>query len=413
MSCRRIIAFLLMFLCFVISAKAQSGLSYGGFTSGFQLDTLERCYIHFRHDRAAIDSSYKDNRNALAAIRSALDSISRVAPESIASIIIEGASSPIGQEVYNQRLSLRRAIKVESFLRGIDALKDVEMQVIGKGEDWETFTDDIRKSYRRRNRAELLAILDLDIAPRIRKERIMAMEGDSTTWKYLVRNYMSSSRHAVTVVVLKKERIVEMLPQLRQVVACAEAPVCALEQKAVTKTASSPHVGGEGLTGVPLASVRTNLLVPALNIGAELPIGDSWSVSADYYFPWIWPNQRNRNCFEFLGWSAEGRYWFGRDRQPHDRLKGHSWESILPEDITISRGITVVCRENSSVRVSITHTPCLLAGTRRSTCSLLWLWAISVHGEGHTMSMAIMVSCILMKEPSSGIISVPQRRQSP
>lgn len=325
MSCRRIIAFLLMFLCFVFSAKAQSGLSYGGgFTSGFQLDTLERCYIHFRHDRAAIDSSYKDNRNSLAAIRSALDSISRIAPESIASIIIEGASSPIGQEVYNQRLSLRRAIKVESFLRGIDALKDVEMQVIGKGEDWETFTDDIRKSYRRRNRAELLAILDLDIAPRIRKERIMAMEGDSTTWKYLVRNYMSSSRHAVTVVVLKKERIVEMLPQLRQVVACAEAPVCALEQKAVTKTAGSPLVGGEDLTGVPLASVRTNLLVPALNIGAELPIGDSWSVSADYYFPWIWPNQRNRNCFEFLGWSAEGRYWFGRDRQPHDRLKGHS-----------------------------------------------------------------------------------------
>ena len=75
---------------------------------------------------------------------------------------------------------------------------------------------------------------------------------------------------------------------------------------------------------IPVASVRTNLLVPALNIGAEFPFGNNWSASADYYFPWIWPSGRNENCFEFLGCSVEGRYWFGRDRKPQDRLKGHS-----------------------------------------------------------------------------------------
>ena len=74
----------------------------------------------------------------------------------------------------------------------------------------------------------------------------------------------------------------------------------------------------------PKFALRTNLLVPAMNIGAELPIGNHWSVAADYYFPWFWPNQRNKNCFEILGWSVEGRYWFGRDRKPQDRLKGHS-----------------------------------------------------------------------------------------
>jgi hypothetical protein len=34
--------------------------------------------------------------------------------------------------------------------------------------------------------------------------------------------------------------------------------------------------------------------------------------------------EKNKNCFQLLGWSAEGRYWFGRDRSLDDRLKGHS-----------------------------------------------------------------------------------------
>ena len=71
-------------------------------------------------------------------------------------------------------------------------------------------------------------------------------------------------------------------------------------------------------------ALRTNTLVPGLNIGAELPLGNSWSLSADYYYPWIWPGPKNKNCFELLGWSVEGRYWFGKDRQSGDRLLGHS-----------------------------------------------------------------------------------------
>lgn len=73
-----------------------------------------------------------------------------------------------------------------------------------------------------------------------------------------------------------------------------------------------------------LYAVRTNLLVPALNVGAEVPIGNRWSVSADYYYPWFWPGKKNDKCFELLGWSAEGRYWFGKNRTESDRLLGHS-----------------------------------------------------------------------------------------
>ena len=73
-----------------------------------------------------------------------------------------------------------------------------------------------------------------------------------------------------------------------------------------------------------LIAVRSNLLVPALNVGVEYPLGTNWSVAADYYFPWLKMGEKNKNCFQLLGWSAEGRYWFGRDRSLDDRLKGHS-----------------------------------------------------------------------------------------
>lgn len=84
---------------------------------------------------------------------------------------------------------------------------------------------------------------------------------------------------------------------------------------------NSGQVESEG-TG--LIAVRSNLLVPALNVGVEYPLGTNWSVAADYYFPWLKLGEKNKNCFQLLGWSAEGRYWFGRDRSLDDRLKGHS-----------------------------------------------------------------------------------------
>ena len=75
---------------------------------------------------------------------------------------------------------------------------------------------------------------------------------------------------------------------------------------------------------IPVVAFRSNLLVPALNAGIEVPIGKHWSVGADYYFPWIWPKKDNKNCFELLAWGIEGRYWFGKNRTAFDRLKGHS-----------------------------------------------------------------------------------------
>lgn len=308
-----------MLLCGVTCVSAQQRSAYVDDSPKFQYDTLANCTIHFRHDKAAIDSNYQDNRASLAAIRTALKEVTSDSPESLASIIIEGYSSPIGNEPYNQKLSLRRAQKAESFLRSIPGLETVDMMVVGKGEDWETFIRDVKDGYKRKNRKQVISILDSKLSTYSKERRIKALEKDHTTWRYLVRNYMSSSRHAVTIVVVKKSRMLDILPQIETPSKQAESL-----QKDTISSPQESRPSSSAPSRVPLASIRTNLLVPAFNVGAELPLGNHWSVAADYYYPWFWPSQKNKNCFELLGWSVEGRYWFGRDRMPQDRLKGHS-----------------------------------------------------------------------------------------
>ena len=76
-------------------------------------------------------------------------------------------------------------------------------------------------------------------------------------------------------------------------------------------------------------ALRTNLLLPALNIGIEVPLGDRWSVGADWYYPWLW-RPKHAEGVDYRGWCAEalalnieGRYWFGK-RSYERRLLGHS-----------------------------------------------------------------------------------------
>ena len=56
----------------------------------------------------------------------------------------------------------------------------------------------------------------------------------------------------------------------------------------------------------------------------EYCINHNWSIGADYYFPWVFRNPNHKNCFQVLGGSIEGRYWFGKERGEQDRLEGHS-----------------------------------------------------------------------------------------
>ena len=71
---------------------------------------------------------------------------------------------------------------------------------------------------------------------------------------------------------------------------------------------------------------RTNLLIPGMNFGVEVPIGNHWSVGADYYYPWFL-SKENKWCGEQLSWFIDGKYWFTGEKHkwtPTSKLKGHA-----------------------------------------------------------------------------------------
>ncbi len=99
--------------------------------------------------------------------------------------------------------------------------------------------------------------------------------------------------------------------------------------KELVDTLETAPALGDSMSHKPVFALRTNLLVPLLNVGVEVPLGNRWSVAADYYYPWLFRKGNHKNCFQLLFWSAEGRYWFGKRHKRGaenfaNRLKGHS-----------------------------------------------------------------------------------------
>jgi hypothetical protein len=75
-------------------------------------------------------------------------------------------------------------------------------------------------------------------------------------------------------------------------------------------------------------ALKTNLLydaASALNIALEAPIGDKWSVVAEWVSPW-WSSYDKQFYFQIMNANVEGRYWFG-DRSKKLKLTG--WFSGL------------------------------------------------------------------------------------
>ena len=299
--------------------------------------------IGFANNSSQLDTSYGENAIALREISEYM----RVLLSGVCSthaIIIEGAASPLGNEEYNKRLALRRAQVVRDFLRAIDGSDRIRIHAISNGEDWESFAREIIANYNRPNRDEVIAIIRSNLSNDEKEAKLRSIDKSGETFRILVQKHMTSARNAALIRIVELEELksklkpptldvsairATMSPQVKSASAQKEvssAITTTTENATNTANATNATVVAKDAAADRklVVAARSNLLVPALNVGVEVPIGTNWSVGADYYFPWVWPKKDNKNCFEFLGWGIEGRYWFGKNRTIHDRLQGHS-----------------------------------------------------------------------------------------
>jgi len=310
--------------------------------------TLQNISIYYENNCANPRWNYSDNAKAYKAI---VEAVKRLALEQNGyTVIIEGAASPVGSETYNFRLALRRAEILRDIISRMEGGDKLKIRTISAGEDWTTFQSYIESNYYAANREEVLEILRTT-ETNDAKERMLYNIDKGKTWRVLVRDFMDSARNAAMIHIVGTDDLISKSPSLNfqsdvtpikldmlmfmgkpsvlqepiEIVKPVAISIDKLKIEPQEQPQEQPTLQAQTTTPrKPVVAVRSNLLVPALNVGVEVPIGTHWSVGADYYFPWIWPKRDNKNCFELLAWGVEGRYWFGRNRTVFDRLQGHS-----------------------------------------------------------------------------------------
>ena len=320
----------LIFLCFAVAQYAAaavsafdvqdipSGQETGGKNEAEEKQTrsFKKEYtIWFDINKWQIDTAFRGNAETIRRMRLEVDSLLANGIITTDSISVISAASPDGREVYNKWLSRKRGLSAYDLLESQYPEIDPAIIIVDPiGEDWETLRRIIYEDSQMPMREELLELAGADLPNDEKEKRLRQMK---TAFRYILKHHVYLMRASSVTFNISMPAI--SLDSVKG----PDIPLPEIGRGEIRKVGYAPAPQRQ-MTRKMILAARTNLLVPALNAGIEVPVGNNWSVAADYYFPWIWPPKENRWCVEMLGLNVEGRYWFGRDRKQEDRLSGHS-----------------------------------------------------------------------------------------
>jgi hypothetical protein len=220
---------------------------------------------------------------------------------------------------FNRNLARRRAESTSRLILELfpeSAALNIKAKYVD--EDWDGLRQILRADPDFPQRDVMLDIIESELTADTKEK---ALRNCKEGWANLVSNHIYVLRNSsISLTVLGVQDEFATAQPLESLSAICYIPVFEAPESGIIYLIREP----EPLTRKTFMAVRTNLLVPATNIGAEFCLGNSWSVGADYYFPWLKRRADHQNAIQLLGWGLEGRYWFGKSRTEDDRLKGHS-----------------------------------------------------------------------------------------
>lgn len=252
---------ILSFMVLLLSPLAV--FADGEFSSRERKDTVvsESFYIYYKVDSIDINPTYLQNKENLAHIRNYLKNSPR-----IDSITIYAWASPEGGYKRNVWLSKERAKTAKRFLLETAAdssrLSSDKIKISPLAENWEGLEQIVVERYNRHDREKVLRILrDTSIGDETRKWRLQQLD-NGYTWTFLKRRYMPELRAATWICVWAE--VIDPLP----VVAQASQPLTVHDKGMIPPPPiSTIEENTENRLNAPLYAIRSNLLVPALNIG--------------------------------------------------------------------------------------------------------------------------------------------------
>lgn len=267
--------------------------------------------IFFHYDKAHIDPTYMDNKHSLQLVDSLLSDSNYIS--TLHKIEITVQSSPEGSIAYNERLSnKRRASLKEYFTKNYPQIDRSLWSFNAVAENWNSFLIDLTQDENLPNREEVLSIArsqrDDDS-----KEWLMKQLDNGKPWLYIKEHILPSHRLGASMLFIPS--INPPLAGSIDFTTDTQLPLTALPHY------TQPSKEKQKL----LFALKTNLVLDALsvvNIAAELPIGERWSVVAEVTHPW-WRSWKSDFTMQIESYHSEVKYWLG-DRSLREQLEGWS-----------------------------------------------------------------------------------------
>jgi hypothetical protein len=282
---------------------------------------VKRYNIFFRINSPVIDPQFQSNERAIQQMKEDVEATLQMDGAVPDSLLILSTASPDGGYEFNRRLARNRALSTEKLLLEMfPQFKDSHIKVEFLEEDWDGLRQVLMVHENFPQRKEMLEVINSDQGVQSKEARLRALKKG---WRYLVNNHIYALRNSsiTLTVVFRGEDEFSRTPPMEKVERYTYTPKYVAPQLDL----EPPEIPEPTFRKTILAA-RTNLILPGLNFGVEVPIGHNWSVGIDYYYPWA-VSAQNKWCTEMLGWFIDGKYWFpGRNNSwsIDSKLKGHA-----------------------------------------------------------------------------------------
>lgn len=287
----------------------------------------KRYNIFFEINKYSFDKNFRDNARTIEIMREDIETTLKMDGVLPDSLLILSTASPDGRYSWNQVLAKNRAASTQKLLLEMfPEFKNAHIKVEYLEEDWDGLYQVLKANPQFPQREQMMAVIEDDNDVQSKEQRLRALKQG---WRYLVNNYIYALRNSsITLsVVMTATNADDEFVRERP----AQEPLPEL-QYSYTPTFEQPVGDIAPYTPEPpkfrktILAARTNLLIPGMNVGMEIPIGSHWSIGLDYFYPWA-VSKDNLWCGEMLGWFIDAKYWFpGKNNKwaPDSKLKGHA-----------------------------------------------------------------------------------------
>ena len=293
-----------------------------------EVTNSNRCKFYFRVGKAEIDLSYRENGKRIALFADSLNQVLRDTSNRILAVYIDGSASPEGSHLKNELLARQRAESIRNYLLQHTNLDPAITKAYSIGINWAELVQLLEAS-NHRNRQALISIINSNSNFADNKQLIDQLKAidKGASWRWMQDSLFNELRQgeALMKCLIKKRQPDTISDTIRQ--EKRDTVYIAYNTPPVDYEESLPYHRKT------VAAIRSNLLLPLLNIGVDVPINNRWSVALDWYYPWLWrswhKSSEMKDCFELLDANATLRYWLGKKHQPgqanwSSRLTGHA-----------------------------------------------------------------------------------------